>query len=355
MTESPGVLIGLSNVLTRRRERVPRAPEPDAAGLARLRTLSRRALEGREAFIHDGVLAGRRVRLFTNSHHLGDFWRDAFLLPTEWEGATGRPVPREPVLVLHAPVGVPGEPEGLHATAREVFLINTSYFADLRAATCEAFARLEEAGGAVVHGGAVDVGGRGCAWRYPREVIHPTPAWGLLERPGAKLVADGWMLVGADGRVQSLEKQLYVRTSVVAAYPAVAPKLLRCKFENVPMPSPPEMEALLPRAREVMEAALRADPRKTLSSLPEPRALEFVARLLADPNARFLCDPVQAFGRGRVAVATRPAVAFSLRAAGGEPLAAGAVEPFACPGFTLNVDAVPGHPREIVALMERAA
>ena len=355
MTESPGVLIGLSNVLTRRRDRVPRAPEPDAAGLARLRILSRRAVEGRESFIHDASLAGIRVRLFTNSHHLADFWRDAFPSPVEWEGATGRPVPREPALVLHAPVGLSGEAEALHASGREVFLVNTSYFADLRAATCEAFARLEGLPGAVVHGGAVDLGGRGCVWRYPREVIHPTPAWGLLERPGAKLVADGWLLAGADGRVTSLEKQLYVRTSVVAAYPAVASKLLRCKFENVPMPAPADLEALLPRAREVLDAALRADPRRALASIPEPRALEFVARLLADPNARFLCDPVQTFGRNRVAASARASVAFSLRAAAGEPLAAGTVEPVLCPGYTLNVDAVPGHPREISALMENAA
>ena len=355
MTESPGVLIGLSNVLTRRRERVPRAPEPDAAGLARLRTLSRRAIEGRESFIHDAALAGLRVRLFTNSHHLADFWRDAFPSPVEWEGATGRPVPREPALVLHAPVGVSGEPEALHATAREIFLVNTSYFADLRAATCEGLSRLDGLPGAVVHGGAVDLGGRGCVWRYPREVIHPTPAWGLLERPGARLVADGWMLVAPDGRVSSLEKQLYARTSVVAAYPAVASKLLRCKYENVPLPAPAELDALLPRAAEVLDAALRSDPRRALASIPEPRALEFLARLLSDPNARFLCDPVQTFGRSRVAASTRASVAFSLRTAAGEPLAAGAVEPFACPGFTLNVDAVPGHPRAIAALMENAA
>ena len=80
MSESPGVLLGLSNVLTKARVRVPAGPDLDAqpALRERLHTLARRALEGRESFIEDAVLHGRRVRLFTNSHHLADFWRDNF-------------------------------------------------------------------------------------------------------------------------------------------------------------------------------------------------------------------------------------------------------------------------------------
>ena len=63
MSESPGTLIGLSNVATKTRARVSMGIDPDsnAALLERLRTHAARAIEGRESFIHDAVLAGRRA------------------------------------------------------------------------------------------------------------------------------------------------------------------------------------------------------------------------------------------------------------------------------------------------------
>jgi len=105
MSESPGTLIGLSNVLTKTRARVSIGLDPDsnASLLERLRTHAARAIEGRESFIHDAVVLGKRIRLFSNSHHLADFWRDNFPTEAEWKEVTGQTVSRAPALVVHAP------------------------------------------------------------------------------------------------------------------------------------------------------------------------------------------------------------------------------------------------------------
>lgn len=357
MSESPGVPVGLSNVLTKTRARVPAGPDLDAhpALRERLHTLARRALEGRESFIHDAILHGRRARLFTNSHHLADFWRDNFAAEHEWRAAVGAAVPREPDLTVYAAIGIAGEPEASYASAerREVYLFNTSFYADLRACALQAFARGLGGGTAVLHGGAVDLGGRGAAWTYPKEVVHPTPTWGFLDRTDARLVADGWFAVEPPARVHGLEKHLYVRTSVIESYPEITAKVLRCKFENVPDLPPAQLDAGAPRAQEILEAAARHDPLRILKAIPEERAREFALRLLASPEARMLVDPALVWGRSRVFRSTAAAAAFALRAGPGEAVRAAAVPPFPCAGYEVHVESVPGHPREVARLIGR--
>lgn len=328
-TESPGALIGLSNVLTDRRERVPRSGQTDAAAADRLRTRARRALEGREAYIHDAVLLGRRVRLFSNSHHLADFWRDLFPIETEWRASTGRDVDPAPALTVYAAVGVEGEPAASHAAGAELFLFNTSYFQDLRSCVFQALA-----GPDLVHGGAVELSGRGLAWTYPPEVIHPTPTWGLMEASGAKLVGDGWLFHEGGGRARAVERRLYVRASLVETYPALANRLVRAKFENVPSPTAAQADALAARAEAALDGALRAEPRAALAAWPRAKALDFVLRLIADRDARVLADPAELYGKGRVASSTPVAAAFALRAGGGDASPA-AVGPFPGPGWAL--------------------
>lgn len=347
-SETPGVLIGLSNVMTARRDRVPPGGAPDPARLDRLRLRARRALEGREAYIHDAVLAGRRVRLYSNSHHLADFWRDNFHVETEWRATTGLDVPREPALTVHAIIGVGEEAEASCASGAEVFLFNTSYYQDLRACTLEALARLIPAGDALVHGGAVDLAGRGLVWTYPRELIHPTPTWSLMEGAGAQLVGDGWILQEGSGPVRSLERRLYVRSSLIASHPALAARFIRCKFENVPLPNAAQADALAPLAASLLREALRADSRGALRAWPEAKALDFLLRLIADPDARVLVDPAELYGKTRVLSATRAAVAFELRAGAAGAPAPATVPPFPCPGWTLSAG---DDPRALARLM----
>jgi hypothetical protein len=353
MSESPGVLIGLSNVLTKARVRVPAGADLDRepALRERLHTLARRALEGRESFIHDAVLHGRRVRLFTNSHHLADFWRDNFPTESEWRASAGTPVPPEPILTVYAAVGVEGEVEASYASAarKEVYLFNTSYYADLRACALQAFAREAP----VLHGGAAEVGGRGVAWTYPKEVVHPTPSWGLLDRSDARFVADGWLLVEPPARVHALEKQLYARTSTIASYPEIAARVLRCKFENVPELTPAQADAGAPTAQEILDTAARNDPLGILKSLPEERSREFVLRLLASPDARMMIDPALVWGKPRMRRTTVAAAAFAFRAGPGDASRPAVVPPFPCAGYEILVDSVPGHPRELARLIAR--
>lgn len=346
-TESPGVLVGLSNVMTARNSRAPRGGEPAPEARDLLRTLARRALEGRESFIHDAVLAGRRARLFTNSHHLCDFFRDNFPTAAEWKRDTGLDAGRDPAFTLWAPVGVVEVPEGSCVSGAEGFLFNTSWYNDLRALAMECLARTLALEAHIIHAGAAEVAGRGLVWRYPKDVIHPTPTWGALELPDAKLVADGWIVADADGRVRALEKRLYVRTSTLASYPALLPRVLGAKFENVPERGGD--------ASLILQEALKHDSARALAGLPHERALEITARLCVSPDARALIDPAVLFGRSRVATALKADAAFSLRSGEGAALEAAAVEPFPCKGFVLNVDALRGHPREVAKLMARSA
>lgn len=345
MSESPGTLIGLSNVLTRARARTAPAPEPDEARRARLRTLAARALEGRESFIHDAVIHGRRVRLFSNSHHLADFWRDHWPREADWKRVHGDPVPRDPALTVWAVVGVEGEPAACTAPrgGNEIFLFNTSYYGELRAATMEALGpRLD--GVRLLHAGAVSVGGRLALLLYPAEVIHPTPVWGLMEGRDARLLAEGWVAADAAGRIHPVERRIYARASLVAAWPAYGAGLLRAKFENVPDPVEPKADG----AEAAIEAALAAAP---FCHLPRNLALEFFARLSASPDARVLADPALLFGARRVlSTPALPAAVFHLKAGAGGGGTPASAAPFTCPGFEV---AAGGPPREVVDLIER--
>jgi hypothetical protein len=355
MSETPGTLIGQSNVMTRTRTRVPQGLDPDANGslYERLRTHAARAIEGRESFIHDAVVLGKRIRLFSNSHHLADFWRENWPTEGEWREATGQPVPREPALVVHAMINVAGEPESSYVSLarQEVFLFNTSYYGDLRGCTMEALGRLIGKAGFILHAAAVEVNGRGLALVYPKEVIHPTPTWGLMEASGAKFVADGWLALEPSGRVHGLEKGLYLRTSVLASYPEHAAKIFFSKFENVPAPDPALEDAKAAQAEALDEAARRHDPQQGLRGLPPERTRQQLVRLVASPDARAIVPAATLFGKSRVARTTTAATAFALKAGAGEAVHPAAVEPFPCPGYEIYVGAVPGHPREVARLI----
>jgi hypothetical protein len=354
MSESPGVLIGLSNVLTHRCARTPAGPDADADGRRDwLRVRATRALEGREAYIQDAVVLGRRLRLFSNSHHLADFWRENFPSEAEWRARTGRPVPREPALTVYAAVGVAGEPEASYVSSarREVFLFNTSYYGDLRASALEALGPVIAPGSRLVHGGAVEVNGRSVLLLYPKELIHPTPVWGLMELSGSRFLAEGWGAVDPDGRFHPVERHLYLRASFVESYPDYAARILGGRFENVPAsPSAARRQAAGP----IIEAASRHDPRGALRNLPEDRAAETVLRLVESPDARVLVDPAVLFGRSLIV--DRPSeisVVFALKTGTGEALRPTSLEGFDVPAFEVSVGAIQGHPREIARLIAR--
>ncbi|HXX94090.1 MAG TPA: hypothetical protein VEN81_10675, partial [Planctomycetota bacterium] len=318
MNEKPGTLIGLSNVMTRVSARTAPGPDPDAQpGLRdRLRTRAMRALEGRESYIHDAIVLGRRVRLFSNSHHLADFWKENWPGEADWKVHTGSPLPREAILTVHAMIDVEGEPEASYfsASQNEVYLFNTSYYADLRACTMEALGRTLLAEGRFLHGTAVESGGRMLLCLYPKEVIHPTPAWGLLEAPGSRLLGDGWLFRDTAGRLSAIEKGLYLRTSFVESYPDHAAKLLRSKFENVPDATPALADPKMPFLQGLLEGAARNDPRGVLRGLPTDRQKDLLLRLIVSPDSRVLVDPAAILGKSRLLRGpAAPAAVFDLK------------------------------------------
>jgi len=355
MSETAGTLIGQSNVMTRLRARVSPGPDPDANPevLERLRVHATRGIEGRESFIHDAVILGKRVRLFSNSHHLADFWRENWWGEQEWRQATGQPVSRDPALVVHAMINVPDEAEASYvSTARqEVFLFHPAYYGDLRATAMEALGRLIGKAGFVLHAAAVEINGRGLALVYPKDVIHPTPTWGLMEVQGSSFVADGWVALEPSGRVHALEKSLYIRTSVLSSYPEYASRLLFSKFENVPDLAPGQADARAEQAAALDVAARRNDSRQALRGLPPERSRLQLLRLIATSESRAMTPAETLFGRKRILRVTTAAAAFALRAGGEEPVHPAAVEPFPCPGYEVAVGAVPGHPRELAKLI----
>jgi hypothetical protein len=355
MSETAGTLIGLSNVMTQLHARVSPGADPDASAdlYERIRTNAVRAIEGRESFIHDAVVLGKRVRLFSNSHHLADFWRENWWTEAEWRATTGQPVAREPALVIHAMINVAAEQEASYVSVarQEAFLFNTSYYGDLRAVAMEAFGRLIGKAGFVLHAAAVEINGRGLALLYPKEVIHPTPIWGLMEVQGSRFLADGWVALEPSGRVHALEKGIYVRTSVLSSYPEYASRILFSRFENVPDIDPAAMDSRTSQAEALDASARRADAQAALRGLPPERSRHQLLRLVASPDSRAMVPAETLFGKKRILRVTTAAAAFALKAGAGEPVQAAAVEPFPCPGYEVAVGAVPGHPRELSKLI----
>lgn len=355
MSEIAGTLIGQSNVMTRLRARVTPGADPDASAALyeRVRTHAVRAIEGRESFIHDAVVLGKRVRLFSNSHHLADFWRENWWTEHEWRSATGQTVPREPSLVIHAMINVATEQEASYVSVarQEVFLFNTSYYGDLRATAMETLGRLIGKAGFVVHAAAVEINGRGLALVYPKEVIHPTPTWGLMEVQGSRFLADGWVALEPSGRIHAIEKSLYVRTSVLSSYPEYAARILFSRFENVPDLDPGAVDGRAAQAEALDTAARRSDSTGALRNVPPERSRLQLLRLVASPDSRAMVSAEALFGRKRILRVTTPAAAFALKAGAGEAVHPAAVEPFPCPGYEVSVGAVPGHPRELSKLI----
>ena len=191
---------------------------------------------------------------------------------------------------------------------------------------------------------------RGLALVYPKEVIHPTPTWGLLEIQGSKFVADGWLALEPSGKLHAVEKGLYLRTSVLANYPEYTSRILFSKFENVPDADPAMQDAKASLAEALDETARRRDP-QGLRGLPPERTRQQLVRLVSSPDARAMVSAETLFGKARLLRSTTAATAFALKAGGGEAVHPAAVEPFPCPGYEICVAAVPGHPREVARLI----
>lgn len=293
MSESPGTLIGRSNIRTEGGETVTALSEPDADTLDHLRMIAVRALEGREAFIHDAVFNGRRVRLYSNSHHLADFWRECWLSEAEWASRTGLRVERDPVVTLYAMIRVPDQAPSRLLAGTDGFLFNTSRYDALRELCLQALAAADLA---VRRGSVVESGGRMRVFPGPAGETRATGFWETTASVDSRFVAEDAYVVDGDGRACPIERRICVSPAFVGDYPEHASVLLRAKFENVPSAE----EADPDRGRVTLQRVMERDPSGALGRLPADRAEEFLARVLASPAARVVLDPAALFGASSV-------------------------------------------------------
>lgn len=285
--EWAGHAIGISNVATRTRAPARR----DATGdRDRLRVHAQRALEGKHVFIEDAVFHGVRVRFFTTSHHLADFWRDYAYTPAEWRELTGKPLPASHEISIYAVGRVPEIEEGVYEFPGEIFLFNTSWFGDVRTVARQAVWRaLEPRGVSVV------LASSAAGWIF----VGPGKsgaALSLAER-GAALLGDDAVCVGPEGAFR-LEKGMYLRTSLVQAFPRLAAPMLRSKFENVPDAPEGSVEAL--------EKAVLAT-----KDVPAGPLRKLLTRLTVYEGSRVMLLPSKLYGKSRV---TRPLEPVRVRA-----------------------------------------
>lgn len=248
-----------------------------------LRILAHRALEGKDAFIDDGMFHGVLVRLFTTSHHLADFWSDYAWTPGEWLEWTGERPPAAPAISMYA-VSAAAE-DGLYEFDDEIFLFNRTWFGDLRDAVRAAVQRkLEPRGIRIESGSAAELNGRGIICLGPPGSGRTSALFALGGR-GARWIADDAVVI-RNKHAYPFEKGLYLRTSMIAHFPEHAAALLPGKFENAP--EAPEVSWI---------PSLEADLRDL--GLPKPELRRVLSRMVASETGRTMSLPSKFFRRAR--------------------------------------------------------
>lgn len=204
--EWPGNPIGVSNTITRTKGRTPRSDKNiDASPELRSRVLqaARRARDYSERHgtlqTHDVVVHGIRIRAFSNSPHLMNFWRDNWYSPEEWSNSTGNPVEKAPRIVVYAFGEVADEPEAAYYSYEQgvIAFFNTSYYGQLKSWVLGAVGRVlaSEYGIHSIHGACVDVEGNGVLYIAPTGTGKSTSSYGLMTQPGTRFHSDDWVYV----------------------------------------------------------------------------------------------------------------------------------------------------------------
>ncbi len=165
---------------------------------------------GGKVFRRDAVIHGVRVRCFTNSPHLEEFWRANWFDPAEWAALTGRPAPRRPGVKVYAFAGSDGQGQGgspaAYYSRREntVVFFNTAYYGQLKSWVLGAVGRLlaDTEGIHSIHGAAVKHGQSGVLFIAPTGTGKSTSSYGLMADgletwgPGsARFHSDDWVYV----------------------------------------------------------------------------------------------------------------------------------------------------------------
>src|SRR4051794_19497726 len=137
--EWPGAPLGQSNTVTRTKSRTSVYDKTIDQKPGKGEELLNSALlwmvqHPGETTAADVVIHGIRVRVYTNSAHLIDFWRDNWFTPEEWERASGSQAPARPQVTVLAFGGVTDQPEAAYysRSANLVVFFNTAYYGQLK-------------------------------------------------------------------------------------------------------------------------------------------------------------------------------------------------------------------------------
>jgi len=163
---------------------------------------------GAPVFIRDAVIHGVRVRCFTNSPHLEEFWRLNWFDAAEWAALTGQPAPWRPGVRIYAfagPNGQGGAPAAYYSRREStVVFFNTAYYGQLKSWVLGAVGRLlaDTEGVHSIHGAAVKHGQSGVLFIAPTGTGKSTSSYGLMTDgletwgPGsARFHSDDWVYV----------------------------------------------------------------------------------------------------------------------------------------------------------------
>ncbi len=356
--EWSGTIVGVSNAVTRVRGPVAVDRNIDSQMCEHFLQLARRALEGYQCHIHDAVIHGVGVRLFTDSHHVADFWSHHWFTPQEWREATGEVPPAKPRLTVYAIGNLPGrEPIAYACPSRDtVLVLGSTWYGTVRDETLAALSRIlaDEQGAYLLRASATSSAGQATLSTGTGRTTH---AFSAMESLAARYISDdatvvrfayrrragGWVLPTAAGPasgwraldwldsakdpdahvrgvteegypieldVEDLdlkdtkalayagERRAYVRTSLVRRFPGQAWTFVRSTIENAPEPSTPDGDA-----EDITRATMGTGDvagRSFFASLPPPKAQEIVARFIDSDGTRAMIDPIQVFGRSRV-------------------------------------------------------
>src|SRR5688572_25753420 len=117
--EWAGTPLGVSNTITKTKSRTGTYDKTIDQQPGKREELINSALQWMvenpgQTVSHDVVVHGIRVRAYTNSPHLIDFWKDNWFSPEEWKQASGREAPAQPKITVFAFGGVADQTEAAY-------------------------------------------------------------------------------------------------------------------------------------------------------------------------------------------------------------------------------------------------
>ncbi|TAK32724.1 MAG: hypothetical protein EPO21_14640 [Chloroflexota bacterium] len=202
--EWDGGQVGASNVITRTKSRtlvndktIDRVPglRGELLDDAIEHILTRVGKE--PVLFHDVVIHGVRVRAYTNSAHLIDFWRDNWYSIEEWERITGLSAPPRHRVTVFALTGVERQQEAAYysRSTNTIVFFNTAYYGQLKSWVLGAVGRVlaEEFGIHSVHGASLQKGKHGILYIAPTGTGKSTSSYGLMSYPDTRFHSDDWV------------------------------------------------------------------------------------------------------------------------------------------------------------------